>query len=121
MGDLPGADHAALIEDVHPAFIAAIAAFIARPGKCTMRRMARTSRVENDCGAPSRGSSRMRSAPNGCPARGAGRQRAPERPSFDCSYSARAAGPLSERRGPAGRLLRAGIARRSAAAAFGHY
>ncbi|MEJ1962378.1 MAG: alpha/beta fold hydrolase [Gammaproteobacteria bacterium] len=29
---LPGADHAALVEDVHPAFIAAIVAFVARPG-----------------------------------------------------------------------------------------
>ena len=30
---LPGADHAALVEDVHPAFIAAILAFVSRPGK----------------------------------------------------------------------------------------
>ena len=29
---LPGADHAALVEDVHPAFIAAILAFVTRPG-----------------------------------------------------------------------------------------
>lgn len=28
---LPGADHAALVEDLHPAFIAAIVAFVARP------------------------------------------------------------------------------------------
>jgi pimeloyl-ACP methyl ester carboxylesterase len=30
---LPGADHAALIEDTHPAFIAAIAAFVTRSGR----------------------------------------------------------------------------------------
>ena len=29
---LPGADHAALVEDVHPAFIAAVLAFVTRPG-----------------------------------------------------------------------------------------
>ena len=29
---LPGADHAALVEDVHPAFIAAVLAFVARSG-----------------------------------------------------------------------------------------
>jgi pimeloyl-ACP methyl ester carboxylesterase len=30
---LPGGDHAALIEDTHPAFVAAIVAFVARPGR----------------------------------------------------------------------------------------
>jgi pimeloyl-ACP methyl ester carboxylesterase len=30
---LPGGDHAALVEDTHPAFIAAIVAFVARPGR----------------------------------------------------------------------------------------
>ncbi len=28
---LPGADHAALVEDVHPAFIAAVVSFVSRP------------------------------------------------------------------------------------------
>ncbi len=39
---LPGVDHAALIEDGHQAFIAAIVAFVSRPGFCA-------TRSRNDC------------------------------------------------------------------------
>ena len=34
---LPGADHAALVEDVHPAFIAAVVAFVTRSGRDSVR------------------------------------------------------------------------------------